>query len=313
MAFIAVQGTLTLEENTGRKFLAHRAAVYARTGKVIIITAPYGAFRTPQQQGYLRSGWERGLPGFYYAAPVGGSNHEDGDAYDVNNWAAVGEQVIKEEAWRLKLVRDPSERWHWNNPRGPYHDYNPAGLALAGTTGKVLIILSWETPLIHTVTGKPTPAGDFVRYLPAFFRDLTARINQIHDWEQNDGSAFKGLVARIAAAVLGGVGRNTWEHGIRHYAKGVGDVKAADYLVSAEMSAGKAVRELQDGEHGLAAILAAIERRGAPTSMALEISPEQLVAALSDPRVAKALGPGIGQHVVDALHARTAPTTKENP
>jgi len=132
MGFIAVQGALTLEENTGRKFQALRAAVLARTGKLILITSPYGAFRTPAQQGYLRNGWEKDWPGFYYAAPVGESNHEDGCAFDINNWAAVGEQVIKEEAWKLGLVRDPSERWHWNNPRGPKFTFSPAALAGVG-------------------------------------------------------------------------------------------------------------------------------------------------------------------------------------
>lgn len=139
MAFIAVQGSLTLEENTGRKFLALRANVFRRTGKTILITSPYGAFRTPQQQGYLRQGYltysKTGLgPVFYYAAPVGQSNHEDGCAFDINNWAAVGEQVIKEEAAKLGLTRDPSERWHWNNLKGPRFAYSSTSLAGVGVT-----------------------------------------------------------------------------------------------------------------------------------------------------------------------------------
>lgn len=109
------EGNLLLEAETAAKYQLLKQRVYNITKKWIFITQPYGANRTGEEQAYLRNGWDKKLPGFYYAAPRGQSNHEDGRAFDINNWAAVGESVIKTEAEKLGLKRDPNERWHWNN------------------------------------------------------------------------------------------------------------------------------------------------------------------------------------------------------
>jgi hypothetical protein len=116
------EGNLVLRRRTAAKYLTLKRNVYNRARKTIFITQPYGASRTREQQAYLRNGFDRKLPGFYYAAKpdTPQANHQDrdgegGTAFDINNWAAVGEQIIKEEAAKLGLVRDPSERWHWND------------------------------------------------------------------------------------------------------------------------------------------------------------------------------------------------------
>jgi hypothetical protein len=106
---------LQLKRRTAAKYLTLRQRVYERTKKWIRITYAYGAKRSRADQQYLVDGWNKRLPGFYYAAPVGQSNHEPGEAFDINNWAEVGEAIIKEEAKKLGLVRDKSERWHWND------------------------------------------------------------------------------------------------------------------------------------------------------------------------------------------------------
>lgn len=122
------EGDLRLSPMTAAKYLALKSAVFRRTGKWIFITRPYGAGRTREQQQYLRNGYERGLPGFNYAAKPDTiqANHQDrgdgGHAFDINNWKSVGEQVIKEEAAKLGLRRDPTEQWHWND----------TGIAVAG-------------------------------------------------------------------------------------------------------------------------------------------------------------------------------------
>lgn len=115
------EGELRLSARTAAKYVLLKNNVKARTGKWIFITRPYGAGRTRAQQAYLRDGYDRRLPGFNYAAKpdTPQANHQDrgdgGHAFDINNWASVGEQVIMDEARKVGLVRDPSERWHWND------------------------------------------------------------------------------------------------------------------------------------------------------------------------------------------------------
>jgi len=115
------EGELRLSPRTAAKYVLLKNNVHARTGKWIFITRPYGAGRTRAQQAYLRDGYDRRLPGFNYAAKpdTPQANHQDrgdgGHAFDINNWASVGEQVIIDEARKVGLVRDPSERWHWND------------------------------------------------------------------------------------------------------------------------------------------------------------------------------------------------------
>jgi hypothetical protein len=114
------EGDLVLEELTAAKYKLLKQRVYNRVKRYTAITQPYGANRTSAQQQYLRNGYlnyqrtKKG-PVFYYAAPDGQSNHQGGRAFDINNWEWVGEQVIKEEAEKLGLRRDPTERWHWND------------------------------------------------------------------------------------------------------------------------------------------------------------------------------------------------------
>jgi hypothetical protein len=124
---VAGQAQLLLEANTAEKYKLLRERVHARSQKWLFITAPYGAFRKYSEQAWLREQWEKGVPGFFYAADpdTPQANHLKGCAFDLNNWASVGQAVITEEAKRLGLVRDPSEPWHWNNPEG-------IGLVLAG-------------------------------------------------------------------------------------------------------------------------------------------------------------------------------------
>ncbi|ACY35932.1 endolysin [Clavibacter phage CMP1] len=109
------QMDLQLKRRTAAKYLTLRRNVFNRTKRWITITYAYGAKRSNADQQFLVNGWNKRLPGFYYAAPVGKSNHQPGEAFDIYNWAWVGEAVIKEEAAKLGLRRDPSERWHWND------------------------------------------------------------------------------------------------------------------------------------------------------------------------------------------------------
>jgi hypothetical protein len=173
------EGDLRLSVRTAAKYVLLKNNVHARTGKWIFITRPYGAGRTRAQQAYLRDGFVRRLPGFYYAAAPDTvqANHQDrgdgGHAFDINNWASVGERVIMEEARKVGLVRDPSERWHWND--------NGAALASLGITpieeddmpltradkeeiAQLAAETTWNIQEVNPANGQRTRMGDMHRY-----------------------------------------------------------------------------------------------------------------------------------------------------
>lgn len=294
MGFIAVQGSMTLEENTGRKFIALRSRVFLRSGKIIKITEPYGAYRTPAIQQYLRNGYlnyiKTGIgPVFYYAAPDGQSNHQGGNAFDIFNWSYVGEQIIKEEAWKLNLVRDASERWHWNNLPGPNHAYNPTttagGIDPAGlNNGTVLITLDWTDKL----KGKwEATAGARLIGIDEKTADLasTARVNQIHDYEQNNPAAFPFIRSAIKAV-----------------ADKIDSLyRRVDQIHDYEQLNGAAFPILRQDLSNLSQL---VQKYGAPT-VTIKADPKVFVDALKTPEVAQALGPAIAQHVVAALNGTT--------
>jgi len=103
---------ILLEAGTAAKWKRLVIRVYQRTGRTLRIVKPYGGNRTWAVQAYLHGLWRIGKGN--YAAPPGQSNHEDGRAFDIANYAGI-ETIIREEAEALGLTRDPSERWHWND------------------------------------------------------------------------------------------------------------------------------------------------------------------------------------------------------
>jgi hypothetical protein len=106
MALAFIQGTMRAEKST--------VAAYKKVNKAfggrLTISAPYGAYRSRAQQSTLynlfRAG--KGSP----ANPPGTSNHEDGRALDVWNWAAF--DTLRTVMKAHGFTRDPGEQWHYN-------------------------------------------------------------------------------------------------------------------------------------------------------------------------------------------------------
>jgi hypothetical protein len=108
MAFASIQG-MVAEANTVAAFNRVNAAFGGR----LRVTFPYGAYRTPGQQGILRNQYLSNPAKYAYAAPVGQSNHEaPGTALDINNWASF--PTLRNVMATFGFVRDPREQWHYN-------------------------------------------------------------------------------------------------------------------------------------------------------------------------------------------------------
>jgi hypothetical protein len=104
MTLVSVGNGQFLEHDTAAAFFQLRADCLA-------ISQPYGADRTWAEQAYLHGLWRIGEGS--YAAPPGQSNHEDGDAFDLYNWAKAA-TWLAQNAHKYGLTRDASERWHYN-------------------------------------------------------------------------------------------------------------------------------------------------------------------------------------------------------
>jgi hypothetical protein len=109
MTLDLIQGNLLADVHTCAVF----HAVNAELGGGLIITAPDGADRSDARQRVLIALHKLNPKKYAYAAPVGKSNHKGGRALDIQNWAQYPE--LRAVMLRHGLVRDPVERWHYND------------------------------------------------------------------------------------------------------------------------------------------------------------------------------------------------------
>ena len=104
------------------------AAAAAADGLLVCIDSGFRAY--PDQQ-YLFDGWIRRRPGFNLAAQPGHSNHQHGQAFDLNTGGFGGDPVynwLRNHAPALGFIRTVSgEHWHWefrpteaNHPTGRF-------------------------------------------------------------------------------------------------------------------------------------------------------------------------------------------------
>jgi len=162
---VIVQGQLFLSPEMANKFFHVREYVYRETGITIIISSPYGAGRVGDMQAFLRRMWDLKVPGWYYAAPEGQSNHEfPFDAVDIWNWKSV-EAALNKAARIYGLKRDAVEGWHYNNIKSvkvrPFNPKIPVKPA----------ILPRKTQDMEIITRVKT--GDQFAIAPQYIKHLT--------------------------------------------------------------------------------------------------------------------------------------------
>jgi hypothetical protein len=107
----------------------------AHYGGRLVITTPYGAYRSRADQMYLRNRYLADPKRYAYAAPPGNSWHERGLAVDIANWAMFPDLQDVMKSYGFK--RDALEDWHYN--------YVGGGTATAGNGG-VAIPVEPEPP-----------------------------------------------------------------------------------------------------------------------------------------------------------------------
>lgn len=95
-----------------------------------VVIAIESGFRTYAKQKALYEGWKAGRPGFNRAAPAGKSNHQHGQAFDLNTRGFEGPVYdwLKRNGPAHGFVRTVGgEHWHWE-----YRPQDAAELARAG-------------------------------------------------------------------------------------------------------------------------------------------------------------------------------------
>ncbi len=106
-------------------------ALFAAAAKTRIPLAIESGFRTFAKQKELFDGWKAGKPGFNRAAPPGGSNHQNGVAFDLNTRGYDGDPTydwLKKNGPKLGFIRTVTgEHWHWE-----YDPEQAKALAKAG-------------------------------------------------------------------------------------------------------------------------------------------------------------------------------------
>jgi hypothetical protein len=108
VSLVQIQNAMLAEDRLSVAF----ARADAHYGGRLVITTPYGAYRSRADQQYLRNRYLSDPKRYPYAAPPGNSWHERGLAVDIANWAMFPdlEPVMKSYGFK----RDALEDWHYN-------------------------------------------------------------------------------------------------------------------------------------------------------------------------------------------------------
>lgn len=118
-------------EQVTTESLDHYLALASAASAAGILICIESAFRSYPDQKYLYTGYKQHRPGFNLAASPGTSNHQHGQAFDLNTGGFDGDPVydwLKKHAPALGFIRAVSkEHWHWefrpeeaNHPPGKF-------------------------------------------------------------------------------------------------------------------------------------------------------------------------------------------------
>lgn len=111
---VAVQGGIRLAKVTAKAWRGLVATVLRDTGVRLLITAPYGGYRSIADQWAMTRDKSTSTTG--QVAGVGYSVHGYGTCVDINNWETLGLARLDPYAHRYGFTRTiTSERWHYQH------------------------------------------------------------------------------------------------------------------------------------------------------------------------------------------------------